>query len=233
VAVARRHPAKSLIDFESMKLKSYSLSIYGASAFRIAVAVLPFLLPLMFQITFGLTAFQSGLYLLALFAGDLTMKAVVIQTLRRFGFRRILIVNGVITAASMAICATITPATPIVIIIAILFFHGGCRSMEFTCLTTLAFAEVEPRRMSRANGFLSAVMQLSSGMGVAVGAITLRLVAHAHGHSAAVPQLRDFHVAILLLAVLALGPVFDSLGLAPDAGAGTSGHAQPELEPAH
>jgi hypothetical protein len=87
--------------------------------------------------------------------------------------------------------------------------------------------------MSRANGFLSAVMQLSSGMGVAVGAITLRLVAHARGHSAAVPQLRDFHVAILLLAVLALGPVFDSLGLAADAGAGTSGHAQPELEPSH
>ncbi len=233
VAVARRHPAKSLIDFESMKLKSYSLSIYGASAFRIAVAVLPFLLPLMFQITFGLTAFQSGLYLLALFAGDFAMKAFVIQTLRRFGFRRVLIVNGVISSASMAICATITPATPTAIIIAILFFHGACRSMEFTCLTTLAFTEVEPRRMSRANGFLSAVMQLSSGMGVAVGAITLRLVAHAHGHSAAVPQLRDFHVAILILALLALGPVFDSLGLARDAGAGTSGHAQPELEPSY
>ena len=80
--------------------------------------------------------------------------------------------------------------------------------------------------MSRANGFLSAVMQLSMGMGVAVGAITLRLVAHAHGHSAAVPQLRDFHVAILLMAILSLGPVFDSLGLPPDAGATTSGHRQ-------
>ena len=85
---ARRNPATSLIDLESMKLKTYSLSIYGASAFRIAVSVLPFLLPLMFQIAFGLNAFQSGLYLLALFAGDLSMKAFVIQALRRFGFRR-------------------------------------------------------------------------------------------------------------------------------------------------
>ena len=84
--------------------------------------------------------------------------------------------------------------------------------------------------MSRANGFLSAVMQLSSGMGVAAGAITLRLVAHANGHSAALPQLRDFQLAILLMAILTLGPVFDSLGLAHDAGAGTSGHVQPELE---
>jgi hypothetical protein len=102
--------------------------------------------------------------------------------------------------------------------------------MEFTCLTTLAYAEIPPSKMSRANGFLSAVMQLSMGMGVAVGAITLRLVAHAHGHSAAMPQLRDFHFAILFMAVLALGPVFNSLGLPADAGATTSGHRQPEPE---
>jgi MFS family permease len=184
----------------------------------------------MFQIAFGLNAFRSGLYLLALFAGDLSMKAFVIQVLRRFGFRRILVVNGIITAASMALCATLSPTTPVLLIIAILFFHGACRSMEFTCMTTLAYTEIPPGRMSRANGFLSAVMQLSMGIGVAVGAITLRLVAHAHGHSAAVPQLRDFHIAILFMAVLSLAPVFDSLGLAPDAGATTSGHRQPELE---
>jgi EmrB/QacA subfamily drug resistance transporter len=224
VVAARRNPDTSLIDFECLKLKTFSLSIYGASAFRIAVAVLPFLLPLMFQIAFGLTAFQSGLYLLALFAGDLSMKAFIIQTLRRFGFRRILIVNGVITAASMALCATLNPATPPILILAILFFHGACRSMEFTCMTTIAYSDIELSRMSRANAFLSTIMQLSSGMGIAVGAITLRLVAHAHGHSAATPQLHDFHMAILLMSVVALGPVFDSLGLAPDAGSDTSGH---------
>jgi hypothetical protein len=80
--------------------------------------------------------------------------------------------------------------------------------------------------MSRANGFLSAVMQLSMGVGVAVGAITLRLIAHAHGHSAALPQLKDFHLAILCMAVLSLAPVFDSLGLKADAGSATSGHTR-------
>jgi len=232
VLVARRHPAKSLIDFESMRLKTFSLSVYGASAFRVGVAVLPFLLPLMFQISFGLTAFQSGLYLLALFGGDIGMKALVIPILRRFGFRRVIIVNGVICAASVAACATLSPSTPVALIVGILFFHGGFRSLEFTCLTTLAFTEIPAARMSRANGFMSTVMQLSSGMGVAAGAITLRLVAHASGHSAAVPQLRDFHLAILFMALLVLGPVFDGLGLKHDAGADTSGHMQTEMEAA-
>ena len=172
IAAARRKPATSLIDLESLRMKTYSLSVYGASAFRIAVSVLPFLLPLMFQISFGLNAFRSGVYLLALFGGDLSMKAFVIQVLRRFGFRRILIVNGVITAASMALCAILSPATSPALIVSILFFHGACRSMEFTCMTTLAYSEIPSNRMSRANGFLSAVMQLGMGMGVAVGAIT-------------------------------------------------------------
>jgi EmrB/QacA subfamily drug resistance transporter len=220
---ARRSP-HSLIDLESMKIKSYRLSIYGASGFRIAVSVLPFLLPLMFQIGFHLSAFTSGIYLLALFAGDLGMKAFIIPALRRFGFRRILIVNGVVTAASVALCAALGPATPPVFIFAVLFFHGACRSLEFTCMTTLAYTEITPEKMSRANGFLSAVIQLSLGMGVAVGAVTLRVIAHAHGHISVIPEVRDFHIAILCVAFLALFPVFDSLGLARDAGSTTSGH---------
>ena len=158
------------------------------------------------------------------------MKAFVVQVLRRFGFRRVLLVNGVLTAVSVALCATFSPATPIPVIVAILFVHGSLRSLEFTCMTTLAYTEIPSERMSRANGFLSAVMQLSMGMGIAVGAITLRLVAQAHGHSAATPQLRDFHMAILFMSVLALGPVLNSLGLPSDAGATTSGHRQPEFE---
>ena len=231
IAAARRRPDTSLIDLESMGLKTYSLSIYGASAFRIAVSVLPFLLPLMFQISFGLTAFQSGLYLFGLFGGDLCMKALVIPTLRRWGFRRVLIVNGIFCALTILTCATLSPSTPNLLIIAILFVHGASRSLEFSCLTTLAYTEIPSERMSRANGFLSAIMQLSLGMGIAVGAITLRLAAHAHGHSASLPQLRDFHSAIFVVAILALGPVFDALGLPHDAGASTSGHQQPQPEP--
>ena len=234
IFLARRKPATSLIDLESLKLKTFALSIYGASAFRIAVSVLPFLLPLMFQIAFGLNAFRSGLYLLALFAGDLSMKIFVIQVLRRFGFRNVILYNGIATAISVALCAALGPRTPVALLLLVLFVHGACRSMEFTCMTTLAYTEIQPEKMSRANGFLSAVMQLSVGLGVAVGAITLRLVAHAGGHSASLPQLRDFHIAILFMAVLALAPMLDSLNLPVDAGAATSGHGQlrPEIDPA-
>jgi hypothetical protein len=91
-------------------------------------------------------------------------------------------------------------------------------------MTTLAYTEITPEDMSRANGFLSSVTQLALGMGMAIGAVTLRLIAHASGHSAEFPGIGDFHTTILCVAALALLPVFDSLGLAHDAGAMTSGH---------
>ncbi len=120
---ARRRPDTSLIDLDSMRRRTYSLSIYGASAFRIAVSVLPFLLPLMLQIAFGLTAFQFGLYLFALFGGDLCMKVPVIPVLRRWGFRQVLIVNGIFCAATILVCGTLSPSTPNLIIALILFVH--------------------------------------------------------------------------------------------------------------
>jgi EmrB/QacA subfamily drug resistance transporter len=224
VSVARRRPATALIDLESMQLKGFAQSVYGGTAYRTAVSVLPFLLPLMFQVGFGLSAFRSGLYVLTLFGGDLSMKALVVPVLRRWGFRQVLIANGVITAGSIAVCALLEPWTPIALLVMVLFVHGMCRSLEFTAIGTLAYAEIPERRMSRANGFLSAVVQLGMGLGVPVGAISLRLMARMHGDPVTRPAVRDFHGAIAVAALLALGPVVNAFRLPGDAGSATSGH---------
>ena len=233
VWVARRRPATTLIDLQSMRQLSYAQSVYGGTAYRAAVSVLPFLLPLMFQLGFRVSAFRSGLYVLGLFAGDLSMKAFVVPVLRRWGFRRVLLVNGALTAGSLGLCAVLAPSTPVVLLLLVLFVHGAGRSMEFTAIGTLAYAEIPEARLSRANGFLSAVVQLGMGLGVPLGAISLRLVARLHGDSLATPALRDFHAAILVAALLALGPVANAWGLPEDAGNVASGHrARVEAEAA-
>lgn len=224
VLIAKRRPLVSLIDLASMKLRSYAQGVYGASAYRAAVSVLPFLLPLMFQLAFGLSAFRSGGYLLALFAGDLSMKFFVVKVLNRWGFRSTMIVNGLLATGTLAWCALLTPQTPVPLLLVMLFVHGACRSMEFTCINTLAYSEIPTERMNRANSFLSTIQQLSTGLGVPLGAISVRLVARAHGDPIALPALRDFHWAILVAAVFSLGPVINSLFLSHDAGAAASGH---------
>src|SRR5262249_43706794 len=178
-----KRSASPLLDLESLKIKTFSVTVFGGSLFRIAISVSPFLLPLLFQLGFGMDAFHSGLYVLALFAGNLGMKTVTTPVLKRFGFRQSLLFNGILVAVVVFLCAFISPTMPKIIILALLFVNGLTRSMQFTSLATLAFVDVPPNRISLANGFWSATTQMTMSMGVAVGALALRIAAWFRHHS--------------------------------------------------
>jgi MFS family permease len=219
-----RRTTHPLIQFDVLQQRTFSVVIWGGSLFRIAISVSPFLLPLMFQIAFGMSAFQSGLLVLALFAGNLSMKAVTTPTLRYFGFRRVLIVNGLISAALILSFSLLAPETPKALMIVLLFAHGLSRSMQFTSISTLAFVDIPKPQMSSANSFFTVMTQMSMGMGVAVGAVTLRLAAWFRGGQSSVPTIADFHVAFALVSIVAVLAVADCLGLERHAGAEVSRH---------
>jgi hypothetical protein len=109
--------------------------------------------------------------------------------------------------------------------IVLLFAHGLSRSMQFTGISTLAFVDVPQSQMSSANSFFTVMTQMSMGMGVAVGAVTLRLAAWLRGASASAPTITDFHLAFGMVSIVAVLAVLDCLGLARNAGAEVSGHA--------
>ncbi len=218
-----RSPAP-LLNLDLLKIKTFAISLQGGSLFRIAISVSPFLLPLMFQVGFGLNAFQSGLLMLGLFTGNLLMKIVVTPILRRFGFRTVLTTNGILNAILMAGCALLFPQTAKSIALLILFVNGLSRSMQFTAVGTLAFADIAKPDMSSATTFFSMITQMSMGMGVAVGAIALRIGGFLDGNSAGAPTTKEFHIAFLLVAILSVVATLDCFLLAPDAGATVSGH---------
>jgi MFS family permease len=213
-----------VISLISLKMKTFAITIWGGSLFRIAISVSPFLLPLMFQVGFGLNAFQSGILMLGLFAGNLGMKTVTTPVLRRFGFRNVLIVNGILTALVILGCAALAPHTPRIAILSVLFVNGLCRSMQFTSLSTIAFADIPKSQLSSATSFSSMVTQLSMGTGVAAGAIALRFAALLNKNPSGTPSVADFHVAFVLVSALTLLAVIDCFTLDPESGAEVSGH---------
>ena len=220
---ACRHPYP-LIDLSALRIPTFATVIFGGSLFRVAIGTTPFLLPMMFQVGFGMSAFASGLLMIALFAGNLGMKTFTSPVLRRFGFRSVLITNGVLAALSIAAFSLLTASMPRMLIAAVLFLGGLCRSMQFTSLTTLAFADIPTEKMTRANTFLSTVQQMTMGMGVGVGAVLLHLAALLHGRHASALAVADFHLAFFLVGVIALLAIVDCFKLEPDAGSIVSGH---------
>jgi EmrB/QacA subfamily drug resistance transporter len=213
---ARRqeHP---LIDYGALAYRSYATTIWGGSLFRGAIAAMPFLLPLLFQLGFGLTPFASGMLVLAVFTGNLVMKPFTTPILRRFRFRFLLLVNGTLNAAAIFACALLTPATPVPVILALLFVTGLTRSMQFTALNTLAFAEVPAAKMSGANTLFNMAQQMAMGTGIALGAVALRVAILVHPDRHGVP-LEAFHIAFILTGMIALAGLFDVLALSPQAG---------------
>jgi EmrB/QacA subfamily drug resistance transporter len=214
-----RRTAHPLIEFVGLRQPTFAVAIAGGSFFRIAIGAVPFLLPLMFQVGFGLSAFAAGMMTIAVFAGNLIIKPATTPILRRFGFRPVLIVNGLLNALFIAACALFSPDTPLAFTLPILFIGGMCRSMHFTALNTIAFADIPAPQMTGANTLFSTAFQLTMGMGIAVGAIGIRL-----GQILAGPlgladvTAIEFRFAFVLLGLVALLATIDCLRLDPRAG---------------
>jgi EmrB/QacA subfamily drug resistance transporter len=218
---AQRHAAP-LIDLAAMRVPSFAATSTGGLLFRAGITSAPFLLPLMFQLGFGLSPVASGSLLLAVFAGNLGMKTFTTPILRRFGFRSVLVGNGVLAAASLLAVCVLDPATPRALVLAVLFAGGLCRSMQFTALNTLSYADVPQRLMSGANTLGSVLQQGSSGLGVAVGALALRAASALHG--APGPGAGEFRLAFAVMAAMTLLGLLPILRLPADVGAEVSGH---------
>jgi EmrB/QacA subfamily drug resistance transporter len=217
----RRAPAP-LMDLRPLRIGTFAVTVRGGSLARIAIGSAPFLLPLMFQVAFGLPGTTAGLLLLALFAGNLAMKPGTGWIMRRFGLRRVLVVNGLLLAASFPACALLQAGTPFAVIAGVLFFCGMFRSMQFTALNTLAFANVPPAQMSGASTLFSVLAQVTTGLGIAGSALLLQV---GEGIGWAPADAAVFRLALVAMGGVALAGVFDCLRLPADAGAQVVGKA--------
>jgi MFS family permease len=212
-----------LLDLSPLKTPTFTISTVDAgNLFRLTISATPFLLPLMFQVTFGLTAWTAGLYVLAYFAGNLLMKTVTTPALRRFGFRNVLIGNGVLVGASILACAALAPTTPAVIVVLVLLAAGVTRSMQFTALATLTFADIEPYLRASSSTLSSMLQQVSMGLGIAVGAVLINVSQSLRGADRL--ALADFRLAFFVVGLIAVAASALFLRLDADAGAEVSGH---------
>jgi EmrB/QacA subfamily drug resistance transporter len=222
-AVAVRHVrrrANAIIDLTLLKVPTFRLLLVGSFWFRMTVGAAGFLLPLQLQVGFGVTAFTSGMLTLFLAVGTFMMKTAGVPILRRFGFRTVLTANGLLCAVAILVYAFFTPATPLVLIALALFCGGLVRSLQFTSINTVVYADIPRQRMSSATSFSSTAERVALGAGVSLSAIILHV---ATGHDATAAPV-DFQIVFSIVAVLATVSTLSFFRLTHDAGSELSGH---------
>ncbi|AOF93568.1 MFS transporter [Sinorhizobium sp. RAC02] len=216
------HP---LLDLAVLKIPTFAFATLSAgTAGRLAVNATPFLLPLLFQVGLGLDAVETGTLILVYFLGNLLMKSVTTPALRLFGFRTVLVANGVVAALTIGAFAFIDGQTPRLFLFALLIACGLSRSMQFTALTTIAFADVTPAQRSAAATISAMLQQLAQLLGVAVAAVVMRLSSYFAPPAADGGMLMDIRAAFLCVAVIGFVSALRFLALPAGAGAEVSGH---------
>jgi len=213
-----------MIRLDAMQVPTFRVTMYGGSLFRASISAVPFLLPLLFQVGFGMDAFHSGLLVLAVFVGNLTIKPATTPLIRTLGFKKLLLINGTLNVLALLACALLTPETPVWLIMLILYLGGVLRSVQFTAISTLAFADVPSPQMSYANTLFSTATQLAVGLGITLGAIGIRIgeLFSEMLEINALPGI-SFRLAFVVIALICLAGMFDTLRLTKNAGSAVSG----------
>ncbi|MDR6660526.1 MFS transporter [Tardiphaga sp. 804_B3_N1_9] len=216
-----RRTASPVLDFSLMRLVTLRAAIIGGFLFRLGIGALPFLLPLLMQVGFGLSPFQSGMVTFGSAVGAMGMKTLAARIIRAFGFRNVMTVNAVVSSVFLAACALFTVTTPLMLILIILVVGGFFRSLEFTAINTVAYAEVETAQMSRATTLVSVNQQLSISAGVAIGAFSVESTMLMRGMTEL--SAADFAPAFLVVSVISAASAWFFWQMPDDAGHEISG----------
>ncbi|WP_377293063.1 DHA2 family efflux MFS transporter permease subunit [Rhizobium sp. SG2393] len=217
---ARRHPAP-ILDLKLFRDSAFRAAATGGTLFRISVGAVPFLLPLMLQVGFGLNAFQSGMITFVGAIGAITTKFFARRVLAAAGFRTTLIIAALIGSAMTFANGLFTPATPYAVMFCTLLIAGFARSFFFTSVNALSFADIDDRDASKATAMSAVLQQMSLALGVAVAGTILELENLFTGTRL---TLGDFQLAFMIIAVLTLLAVIPFVRMDGNAGERVSGH---------
>jgi MFS family permease len=224
---ARRHPAP-ILNLQLFKNPTFRASTTGGTLFRICIGAMPFLTPLMLQLGFGLTPFQSGLITFAGAIGAITTKFMAKRVFAAVGFRSTLLTAAGVTTLVTVTTGFFTPTTPHLVIILVLLIGGFSRSFFFTGVNALAYADIDDAQASQATSMSSVMQQISLALGVAVAAAILETSIFIRGEAL---QVVDFHVAFYVIALMTVVATIPFIRMDKHAGALVSGHRVKPLAP--
>lgn len=227
--VHARRTAAPLLDLSLLRQRAFFTGAVGGSLFRIGTGAIPFLLPLSLQVGLGMNPFEAGSLVFFSAIGALAMKVTARPIVQRFGFRTVLIWNSLLSSLALLSMGLVAFDPPAMALVSILLVGGFVRSLQFTCLNTLVYAEVDAARMSRATSFYAVWQQVSLAAGVAVAAAVVELQRAARAGDALLVS--DFTAAFAIVAAISLSSILFYFRMPADIGAEIANRAQPARKP--
>jgi EmrB/QacA subfamily drug resistance transporter len=172
---------KPILDLTLFKLPTFRASLVGGTIVRLGVGAGPLLLPLLLQVALGWSPLKAGLVSLWQSIGALSAKPTSAWLLRRFGFRRVLLVTVAVSAFLITIPGFFRAGFPPFALSVVFVFSGFFRSNQFTAANAITYADVPPARVSTASTLATVVQQVGLAFGISFGGVVLHLAVRGGG----------------------------------------------------
>ncbi|MFT4257724.1 MAG: MFS transporter [Pseudoxanthomonas sp.] len=213
-----------LLDLKLFRYNTFRAGVIGGFLFRTGIGATPFLLPLMLQLGFGLSPLQSGSLTFISTVGAMFTKTIAAWVIRQWGFRRVLIINALLASVMLAGFGLFRPEWPHAALMTALLVSGCFRSLQFTAINAISYAEIDPHRMSQATSLSSMMQQLALGMGVAIGGYALEIAGVLRGTETT--AVHNFYWAFAAMGLISASSIWWMWQLPRDAGAEMAGRAK-------
>ncbi|MBB3997085.1 MFS transporter [Aureimonas pseudogalii] len=220
-----RRTERPVLELRLLEIPTLRAAVIGGGIFRLGAGAVPFLFPLMLQLGFGYTPLQSGLVSAVSIGGAMMMKALVKPILKRFGFRTTLTAAALVGGTLMGAIGFYRPETPVLVLVVLLLIGGFFRSLFFTGVNTLAFADVSKTRTGDATSMLAAFQQIAIAGGVAMAGGILEIGIALNGTGTA--TVADFSVAFFVVGIVTVVAALPFRRLPDEAGAEVAGRRLP------
>jgi len=209
-AAQQPHPLFPPKIFET---HTFSIGLLGNLFARLGSGSMPFLVPLLLQVSLGYTPFHAGMLMLPTSIAAMSSKQLVTPLITRVGYRRMLVVNTVLVGVGMASFALMSPTQPLWLMIVQLMFFGSVNSLQFTAMNTVTLKDLHGGEASSGNSLLSIVQMLSMSLGVAAAGGLLTTFADVYGRDHA---LTAFHYTFICVGLMTAASAWIFWQLSPD-----------------
>jgi MFS family permease len=160
--------ARPLFPLALFRVDTFSVGILGNLFSRVGSGGMPYLIPLLLQVSLGYSPMHAGMMMIPAALAGMFSKRVVVPLVHRIGYRRVLVGNTLLVGAAMASFALVRPGLPVWVHAIQFAAFGAVNSLQFTAMNTLTLRDLGGELASGGNSLLSMVMMLSMSLGVAV-----------------------------------------------------------------
>lgn len=170
-----RKKDNAIFPISLFSVRTFRIGFMGNLCSRIGISSMPILLPLLFQVAFGVSPDIAGWLLAPIAAASMLTKFVISKIINYFGYRTVLISNTILIGLCIASFALPPTNTLIILFVPMLFLMGLLNSVQFSSMNTIILADLKPEQSSSGNTLHAINQQLSISFGLAAGMSLLRL----------------------------------------------------------